>query len=88
MARQMCQSCGMPLKDKNKGTEKDGSLSNLYCDLCYENGAFKDPDLTLEQMQKICIQAMRNMHFPKFMATRIAKKQLPQLRRWQSHTQA
>ncbi len=84
MARQMCQSCGQPLKDNNRGTEKDGSPSSEYCNLCYENGAYKDPDITLEQMQVVCIQAMQNMHFPKFFAKHIAKSQIPKLKRWQT----
>jgi hypothetical protein len=82
MAKQMCQSCGRPLKDEVKGTEKDGSLSEKYCNLCYENGAFIDPDITLEQMQETCVKAMREMHFPKFLAKRVAKSQLPKLERW------
>lgn len=83
MAKQMCQSCGQPLKEEIKGTETGGSLSSDYCNLCYEKGAFKDPDITLEQMQEICIKAMRDMHFPKFMAKHIAKSQIPKLKRWQ-----
>lgn len=79
----MCQSCGRPLKEDIKGTEKDGSLSLDYCDLCYKNGRFIDPDITLEQMQEVCIKAMRDMHFPKFLAKHIAKSQLPKLKRWQ-----
>ena len=33
-----CQSCGMPLKtERDKGTEKDGSLSDKYCAMCYKD---------------------------------------------------
>lgn len=84
MAKQMCQSCGRPLKDDIKGTETDGSLSEKYCNLCYANGAFIDPDITLEEMQVICVNAMKDMHFPGFLARRIAKNQLPQLERWKN----
>jgi len=84
MAKQMCQSCGQPLKDEIKGTEANGLPSLLYCSLCYANGAFIDPDITLEQMQETCIKAMRQMHFPKFFAKHIAKSQIPKLKRWQS----
>ena len=83
MAKQMCQSCGQPLKDEIKGTQADGSPSQLYCNFCYENGAFKDPNITLAQMQVICVEAMQKMHFPKFVAKYIAKSQVPKLKRWQ-----
>lgn len=84
MSRQMCQSCGRPLKDEIRGTEKEDSLSSKYCNLCYERGSFIDPGLTMEQMQKISVQAMRKMHFPKFFATMVTKSQLPKLERWRN----
>jgi hypothetical protein len=78
-----CQSCGRPLDDANRGTEPDGSKSSVYCNLCYENGAFKEPDMTIEQMQEVYVNAMHEMHFPKFVARFFAKVQLPKLKRWQ-----
>ena len=58
-----CQSCGYPLKkDKNGGgTEKDGSISTMYCSMCYANGAFLSPPEvdTAEKMQAFCIQEMK-----------------------------
>lgn len=86
MARQMCQSCGQPLKDSNKGTESDGSQSSDYCKLCYVKGTFVDPNITLEEMQQICIKAMRDMHFPRFLAKNVANKQIPKLKRWNKTT--
>jgi hypothetical protein len=83
MPKQMCQSCGQPLKDENRGTEADGSPSSIYCNLCYQNGSFKDPNLTIEQMTDIYVKAMQEMHFPKFLAKFFAKSQLPKLKRWQ-----
>jgi hypothetical protein len=77
-----CQSCGQPLKDNNKGTEKDGLLSAEYCKLCYDKGAFKEPNMTIEQMKERYIEAMQNMHFPRFIAGFFANKQLPKLKRW------
>lgn len=44
-----CGSCGMPLLDStDAGTEADGSPSRGYCTHCYRDGAFVEPDLTLE----------------------------------------
>ncbi len=84
MAKPMCQSCGQPLKDDNRGTEKDGLPATEYCNLCYMNGVYVDPDITLEEMQAKCIEAMKKMHFPAFMAKHIAKNQVPKLKRWQT----
>lgn len=77
-----CQSCGMPLKKvSDKGTETDGSLSETYCAMCYENGAFSDPDATPQQMQEVAEQALRANHVPGFLR-KLAIRQIPKLARW------
>lgn len=57
-----CQSCGMPLKkDKNGGgSEKDGTLSKMYCSSCYQEGVFKNPNMTMEDMQKLVGDVLKN----------------------------
>jgi hypothetical protein len=47
-----CQSCGMPMdKDVNHGgTNQNGSKSDKYCSLCYENGKFHDTFTTSKEM--------------------------------------
>ncbi len=79
----ICQSCGMPLsKDKNGGgSNADGTKSTEYCSLCYANGAFIQPDLTVEQVQQVALEKMKEMHIPGFLAKRFAKG-IPELRRW------
>ena len=32
-----CQCCGMPMEGANYGKEKDGTLSEDYCEYCYHN---------------------------------------------------
>ena len=79
----MCQSCGMPIKkDELKGTEKDGSLSEKYCSLCYKDGQFVGRDCSLEQMQEMAYEGMVKKGLPKFFARHIVKKQIPKLERW------
>jgi hypothetical protein len=41
----VCQSCGFPLKKDKKGggSKKDGSVSQKYCSMCYEQGEFLTP---------------------------------------------
>ena len=80
-----CQSCGMPLITKKagdcRGEEKDGSKSELWCKLCYENGAFVGPDCTLEEMKKIVDKALVENGSGRLMRW-MAAKQLPTLGRW------
>jgi arginine decarboxylase-like protein len=79
-----CQSCGMPMKmDKNGGgTEKDGSKSKMYCSSCYENGEFKNPNITLEEMKKLVDNILKNeMKWLKPLRW-FAVRQIPKLERW------
>lgn len=80
-----CQSCGMPLQTKKagdcRGTETDGSKSELWCNLCCANGSFVGPDCTLEEMKKIVDDALVKNGSGKLMRW-MAQKQLPSLKRW------
>jgi hypothetical protein len=84
MAKQ-CQSCGMPLQTKKagdcRGTETDGTRSELWCSLCYGNGAFVGPDCTLDDMRKIVDNALREQGSGRVFRW-LAAKQLPRLARW------
>ena len=82
MARQMCQSCGMPLKDNNRGTEANGDSSEKYCTHCYQHGDFTWKDATADQMQDYCMGILtKDKHWPSFMA-RMATNGIPKLERW------
>jgi Putative zinc ribbon domain len=80
-----CQSCGFPLKKDKKGggTEKDGSISKMYCSMCYENGKFLTPPEidTPEKMQQFCIQEMRKDGMNRIFAW-LATRPIPSLERW------
>jgi hypothetical protein len=78
----LCQSCSLPMGiDHVKGSEKDGSKSTNYCMYCYENGAFKEPSMTLGQMISIVETQMEEMNLPlKLIETSINK--IPKLGRW------
>lgn len=81
-----CQSCGYPLeKDKNGGgTEKDGSLSNKYCSMCYQKGEFTTPKEidNPQKMQEFCIKEMKNSGINVIFAW-LATRTIPKLERWQ-----
>ena len=82
-----CQSCGMPLSAEfaNLGTEADGSFSEIYCTICYEDGEFTMPDLTLEDMIQLSIDHMTNeLAIEHDAAERLARGTIPGLLRWRS----
>ena len=83
MARLMCQSCGMPMKnDEVKGTERNGELSQKYCEHCYSDGQVTWPGATAEEMQVYCMGILtKEKHWPSFMA-RMATNSIPKLERW------
>lgn len=77
----------MPLITKKagdcRGIEKDGSKSEKWCSLCYENGAFIGPDCTLDQMKQIVDKALVEKGSGRLMRW-LAQKQLPTLERWKN----
>jgi hypothetical protein len=84
MARQMCQSCGMPLKKgSDYGTEANGDTSGKYCVHCYSDGAFTWKGATAEQMQIYCTGILMKKHWPGFMA-KLMTHNIPKLDRWKS----
>jgi hypothetical protein len=82
--KQRCQSCGMPMTDeKFFGTEADGAITREYCRFCYQNGAFMDPDQTMEGMIQSSVGFMTSaLKFSPEDAERLSRETIPQLRRW------
>lgn len=79
---QFCQSCTMPIENVNdRGTEKDGSISNDYCKFCYQNGLFTEPEMTLEQMKTEVEYQMKKRDMPDTLLQK-ALTLLPLLKRW------
>ena len=78
-----CQSCGMPVSrdEHGGGTEANGERSKKYCSHCYENGAFTQPDLTVEQMKERVREKLINFKIPKFL-TGFFTRNIPKLERW------
>lgn len=79
-----CQSCGMPLKEgENSGTEKDGSKSKTYCILCYSQGEFLYPNMTLDEMKVNVDNALKEKGWIKPLRL-LSQWQLPTLKRWKN----
>jgi len=81
---QFCQSCGMSLaKPEICGTNADGSRSRLYCNSCYQDGNFTQPDITIDQMiDKVAGIMAEKMNIPEDQAKEKAKSFIPALKRW------
>jgi hypothetical protein len=80
-----CQSCGMPLNkdEKAAGTETDGTLSEIYCSNCYENGKFTSPDIGVNEMREIVTRKIIEMKIPKFVA-KFLTRNTHKLKRWRN----
>jgi hypothetical protein len=82
--KQICQSCSMPIDSAEvAGTEKDGSPSQEYCKYCYQQGAFVNPDMTLEEMQTLVKTKMLEMKIAPDITAK-AFNSLPYLKRWRN----
>lgn len=79
-----CQSCSMPMqKPEDFGTNPDGSKNEEYCNYCFQNGEFTDPNMTVDQMVKLCDGILRKMNVPEPQIEQI-KQFIPMLKRWRT----
>ena len=83
--KQICQSCCMPMNSPELiGTEADGTRSKHYCVRCYKDGAFTQPDATLEVMLDISakVWADKDPTITVEQAKAQLKEKFPYLKRW------
>jgi len=80
----VCQSCAMPMtKPDDFGTNGDGTKNGDYCSMCYVEGAFTEPKITMEQMiEKVAAILVKHMNLPEDEAKEILKATIPKLKRW------
>ena len=72
----------MPLdKPELLGTEKDGSRNKEYCIYCYQNGAFVNPGMSLNEMKTLVKEQMENRKIDTGIIN-MAVSSLPTLKRW------
>ena len=80
-----CQSCGMPLGTGFYGTNADGTVSDEYCKYCFEKGFFREPNLTLDDIiGRSIAQIIDEQNMSKDDAEELARKIIPNLKRWQT----
>lgn len=80
----LCQSCSMPLETNSVlGTNEDGSKNTDYCNICFRNGKFTNPLLTLnDEIELVTLYIMSLRKISKDSAKLIAENTLPKLKRW------
>lgn len=67
----------------NLGTERDGGPSADFCSLCYRDGSFTMPALTLDGMIEMSVANMTDdLGMPPERARELADRVIPTLRRW------
>lgn len=79
-----CQSCGMPLdKPEDFGTDAIGYRVNDWCQLCYTQGAFIEPEISMPAMIDKCVDALvRQKLMTAQKARALMTEVLPRLKRW------
>lgn len=83
MNENICQSCGMNMKESDFGTNADGSLNKEYCKYCFANGGFTK-NQRLEEYIESCIPFLIEDGVCKTEeeARENLKTVMPELKRW------
>jgi hypothetical protein len=83
-----CQSCGMRLSNqKNYHKISDDIKKQMnYCETCYENGEFTEPELTLKEMKEKVTNRCKMLGYNKIM-TYILTSRIKNLERWRDKFQ-
>jgi hypothetical protein len=64
-----------------RGTEADGTRSEMWCSLCFVDGTFLDSGCTVSEMQDIVDAALKRDG--RWIVMRwLARRQIPTLARW------
>lgn len=76
----------MPIDDVTlRGTEKDGTKSAEYCKYCYVDGAFVNPEMSIDDMADIVKTQLLKMQAPENII-KLSVNSLPHLKRWRNKT--
>ncbi|MFW9778155.1 MAG: zinc ribbon domain-containing protein [Candidatus Heimdallarchaeota archaeon] len=81
----LCQSCGLPTNTDERGSEQDGTFCDDYCNDCYENGQFIEPEITLKEMIESSVPStIKSRNMTTSEARDYLRILLPTLKRWRS----
>ncbi|XMB86035.1 zinc ribbon domain-containing protein [Mycoplasmatota bacterium WC44] len=77
-----CQSCGMPFKNESQIVYESNGEKSKYCIMCYSNGEFLQPNITVNEMKIFCVDMLcKELKLPKFIAKFIIRD-IHKLDRW------
>jgi hypothetical protein len=81
-----CQSCGMPLEQpEDCGSARKGLRVNDFCHYCFQDGAFTEPEISMQEMIDKCVRVMvREEIMPEPQARALMAEVIPRLKRWQT----
>jgi hypothetical protein len=80
-----CQSCGMPLVVRSDfGSDRNGRRIPDFCNGCYRDGAFTEPEVTMPEMIDRGVAAITGqLGMPECGARAMLTDVLPHLKRWE-----
>lgn len=86
MNEKICQSCGMPLNNKEElGTNKDGTMNDDYCKYCYKDGEFID-DVSMEEYIEMCSKYGEQAGMTNDEMKKHCENLFPTLKRWRENS--
>lgn len=86
MNEKICQSCGMPLNNKEElGTNKDGTMNDDYCKYCYKDGEFID-DVSMEEYIEMCSKYGHQAGMTNDEMKKHCENLFPTLKRWKDNS--
>lgn len=81
-----CQSCIKTfIYFEERGTNSDGSKSKFFCETCYTNGSYVEPELTLKEAKKRLKITLAELKYSKLKIKRQSAK-MNILMRWERTT--
>lgn len=86
MNEKICQSCGMPLNNKEElGTNKDGTINDDYCKYCYKDGEFTY-DVSMEEYIEMCSKYGNQAGMTNDEMKKYCENLFPTLKRWKENS--
>ena len=88
MEQLICQSCGIPLTEENRGTDANGNHCETYCSFCFQKGKFTQ-NFTMTQMIEFCLQyldqinSLTGRNLTPTQAKERTLRLFPHLKRWE-----
>lgn len=76
----------MPIGTGLYGTNEDTTANTNYCKYCFENGKFREPLITLEEMiERSAARIVDEQNLSHEEAADMANKLIPALERWRNN---